>query len=213
MFTPVRNELFRWGTPDPESDWMMYGHLAVGEEGCILFDPPLIPGLLETAKRLGEIKAVVLTTLDHTRGAAHIVRKTGADLYLPDQEPSDVNPVAFNIQKEVENFKTYSEGKIIGFSAFRLKVGGNRDIGMPSMNEFAILTSHKELIVGDFVSASPDGEVLVAPEWFPSDPPASAYREGREKFKRLVEETGAKTLLTSHGNYILGTLKEKAAKL
>ncbi len=213
MFTPIRKELFRWGTPDPESDWMMFGHVLLSHNGCIIFDPPLIPGLIDAISRLGKPKSVILTTLDHTRGAAYIVHKTGADLYLPDQDPSDVNPIAFNIKKEVKDFWTYSEGKILELDAFRLKVRENYDIGMPSMNEFAVLTDHKELIVGDFVSASTEGRILVAPEWFPSDKPLSPYPEGRKEFRMLAEKTGAKSLLTSHGNYVMGYLQEEVRKL
>ena len=213
MFIPIRKNLSRWGTPDPESDWMMFGHVLVGDEGCTLFDPPLVPGLLDALNRLGKVQSVVLTTLDHFRGAAHIVKKTGANLYLPDQEATDVNPYAFNMQKEIHNFQKYGEGEILALNAFRLKVKENHEIGMPSMNEFAILTDHKELIVGDFVSGSADGRVLVAPEWFTAANPSAQYKDARIEFRKLVEKTGARTLLTSHGYYIMGNLKEAAQKL
>ncbi len=213
MFVPISRKLFRWGTPDPQSDWMMFGHLLVRHEGCILFDPPLVPALLESASRLGRIEAVVLTTLDHSRAAAHIVRKTGAKLYLPDQQASDVDPMSLRIQQEVPEHIRYMEGRLLDLQAFRLKVSGNRDIGMPSMNEFAFLTGNKELVVGDFVSASAEGLVLVAPEWFPSDKPLVPYEEGRIKFKELVRKTGALSLLPSHGHMLLKNLQEAANRL
>lgn len=213
MFTPIRKDLFRWGTPDPESDWIMFGHVLSSEDGCILFDPPLLPGLLDAVSRMGKIHAVVLTTLDHSRAAAHIVKKTGAKLYLPDQQPSDVSPYALHIQEDVSDFERYSEGNLLGLKAFRLKVKENHEIGMPSMNEFAILTDHKELIVGDFVTGSMGGRVLVAPEWFPLDSPPAPYNDARNEFRKLVVNTGANSLLTSHGFCILQNLQDAVTKL
>lgn len=67
MFTPARNEILRWGTPDPVGDWIMEGHLIDNDGKLIIIDPPLVPGLLESMKRIGKVEAVLLTTLDHTR--------------------------------------------------------------------------------------------------------------------------------------------------
>ena len=46
----------RWSTPDPADDWMMVGHLFVRETGVVFVDPPLVPGLVEAAKRLGNLR-------------------------------------------------------------------------------------------------------------------------------------------------------------
>lgn len=213
MFTPIRKDLFRWGTPDPDYDWMMFGHVIVGEEGCVLVDPPHVPGLLDNVLRMGKLESVILTTLDHSRGSAYIVEKTGASLLIPDQTSDDVDPMAMRLLKQVKDHETYREGKVLGITAHRLKVDGDRSIGMPSMNEFALLTDHGELLVGDFVTASADGMVLPAPEWFPSDKQPQQYVDGRKKFSSLVETTGAVSLLTSHGDFILGNLQEQASKL
>lgn len=213
MLTPIRKELFSWGTPDPESDWMMFGHVLVQDSGCILFDPPLVPGLVEAFTRLGGVNSVVLTTLDHSRAAAYIVGKTGAQLYLPDQQPSDVNPMAFNLHKQITDFKTYSEGNLLGLKAFRLRVKENLDVGMPSMNEFALLTDNNELIVGDSVTGSTNGNVLVAPEWFPPDARQKPYDLARKEFKNLAIKTKADTLLASHGCSLLGDLQNAVSRI
>ena len=76
MFTPVRKDVWRWGTPDPEGDWIMYGHLIVRDGKCVLIDPPLVPDLIESVDRIGKLEGVVLTTLDHTRGVKHICKET-----------------------------------------------------------------------------------------------------------------------------------------
>ncbi len=209
MFTPVRRDLFRWETPDPESDWMMVGHFIARDSGCVLVDPPLVPGLLEAVKRIGKVEGVVLTTLDHSRGAAYIAKKTGARLYVPDQSPDDIDPRALRILKEIADHERYGSGKVLGLKVFRLSVPENRDIGMPSMNEFALLTDHKELITGDFVCGSPEGRILVAPEWFPTETPSSAYPLAQTEFRSLVRKAEAVSLLSSHGSDIIGTLQKE----
>lgn len=207
MFTVLTNKLFRWGTPDPAYDWFMYGHLLVEGNSLTLIDPPVVPGLLENLRRMGEIEAIILTTLDHSRGAAYLVEKTGARLHVPDQTAEDVDPAAFRLLEEVKEHETYNEGEVSGLTAFRLKTAGNRSIGMPSMNEFALLTNDGELMIGDFASVSQTGKIKVAPEWFPSDGKAKTFSEGRRIFRETVEKSGARSLVSSHGSYVLEDLQ------
>lgn len=47
MFQPVRKNVFRWSTPDPEDDWMVVGHAFLTDGGTVLIDLPLVPGLLK----------------------------------------------------------------------------------------------------------------------------------------------------------------------
>lgn len=208
MFTVINSNLLRWGTPDPAYDWFMFGHVVIDEGKVVLVDPPLIPGLIGNIKRLGHIEAVVLTTLDHSRGSAYIVEKTGAKLYVPEQTADDVDPLALRLLEEVKEHETYSGGRVANLTAFRLKTDGNRSIGMPSMNEFALLTNNGDMLVGDFASVSADGEIKVAPEWFPSESSPTPFTEGRQIFKRVVKETGAHSLISSHGEFVLGNLQD-----
>ncbi len=208
MFTILTNKILRWGTPDPAYDWIMYGHLVNEGGNLILVDPPVVPQLLDNLRRLGKIKAVVLTTLDHSRGSAYIVEKTGASLFIPDQTADDVDPSALSLLEEVKDYETYAEGKVAGLTAFRLKTAGDRNIGMPSMKEYALLTKEGELMVGDFASVSPTGKIQVAPEWYPSDGKPSPFSEGRMIFKEVVKRSEAMSLVSSHGGYLLGNLQD-----
>lgn len=208
MFYPVSGNVFRWGTPDPTYDWMMYGYLILGDDGITLIDPPLIPDFLENVKLLGTLKSIVLTTLDHSRGSAYIVEKTGATLYVPDQSVDDIDPVNFKLKDEVKEHVVYKEGNISRLTAFRLKTRGDRSVGVPSMNEFALLTENGELMVGDFASVSMSGKIKVVPEWYPSIPQAKPFPEGIRKFRETVKRSGAKSLLTSHGGIVKGNLQE-----
>src|SRR5207245_11701632 len=90
MFSPVRRDVFRWGTPDPEGDWIMVGHLFVRNSEIILIDPPLIPGLIESVARMGKPKAIILTSQNHTRGSKYIREKTGATVNVPDKNQKTV---------------------------------------------------------------------------------------------------------------------------
>lgn len=213
MFTAVRRDALRWETPDPEEEWMMVGHVLVRDSGCVLVDPPNVPGLIESISRMGRIEGVVLTTLDHSRGAAYIVKKTGARLFLPDQSPDDVDPRALKIMKEVTEFEKFSSGKVLGLKVFRLSIPGKREIGMPSMNEYALLTEHKELLTGDFVMGSNVGRLLVAPEWFPTEPANPAYQPAHNEFRNLVHKTEAVSLLASHGYDIYNNLQKEVERL
>lgn len=213
MFTAVRKEVLRWGTPDPEGDWMMYGHLLIRDSGCILIDPPLVPGLLGAVGRLGKAKAVILTTLDHTRGAGYISAKTGATIYVPDQDPTQVDPGAVQKKENFTNFELYSAGNVLELEALRLTVKKDKNGNFPGMDEFALLTEKKELITGDMVIGTDGGRISVAPEWFPHDPPLPAYKAARTAVKDLIQKTGAVSLLASHGNDIYGTLLDSVTEL
>ncbi|AKA47934.1 hypothetical protein IX51_01220 [uncultured archaeon] len=210
MFIPVTRRILRWGTPDPEGDWIMYGHLILDESKCIAIDPPLVPGLIDSISRLGKLEAIMLTTLDHTRGARYISKKTGARLLIPDQHESiSVNPEAILEQKEIREFERYGMDKIYGLKPFRITVASERTSGVPCIDEYAFLTPEEELIVGDIAIGDSAGNLVVAPEWFPHDPPHKPYGKARTEFARVVRESGADVLLSGHGQNIYGGLKEK----
>src|SRR5215467_10149588 len=92
VLTPARDGAFRWSTPDPADDWMMVGHLFVRETGVVFVDPPLVPGLVEAARKFGKPEAIVLTTQNHTRGSNYISKKADVRVYLPEQIPDAVDP-------------------------------------------------------------------------------------------------------------------------
>lgn len=207
MFIPVRNNLFRWGTPDPEMDETMYGHLIIEDGKCILIDPPYVPGLIEGVERLGRIEAVIITTLDHTRGAEYIRRKTGAGLYIPEQMKSmTIDPEFYIIKTGIKNYEKYGHDPIFGLRPFRLTVEGLSRETEPYMDEYAFLTDHKELIVGDIAVGTMDNRLLIAPEWFPI--PDEPHPPAHDAFREIAMESGAASLLSSHGLSIYGNLQD-----
>ncbi|MDA4127298.1 MAG: hypothetical protein OK452_08895 [Thaumarchaeota archaeon] len=200
MFSPVRSDVYRWGTPDPEADWMMFGHLFVRDSEIILIDPPYVPGLIESITRMGKPKAIILTSQNHARGSRYIREKTGATVYVPDQNPEAVEPQDALATKEIGQFEKYSAdtGKLLGFEIFK------------DFNDFALLTDQKEIIIADNVTGSADGRLLVYPEYVSHDPPHPPNETVLRGFKDLVKKTGAVTLLAGHGQNIYGNLQDLA---
>lgn len=140
MFNPIGKNLFRWGTPDPAYDWMMYGHVIFRKNAIVLVDPPIVPGLVQHLGRMGKTVSIVLTTLDHSRGSAYLAEKTGTKLFVTDQTENEVDSASMRLLEQVKDYEKYADGEVAGLTAFNLKTDGNHRIGMPSMNEFALCT-------------------------------------------------------------------------
>ena len=212
MFTRVREGVFRWSTPDPADDWMLVGHLFVRDGGVVFVDPPMIPGLLEAAGRMGRPEAVLLTEQNHTRAARFIAKRAGIPVYLPETAPKAVEPWETLSFKEIGYLKIYKAGSVLGFQAYKFG------------DDYALLSDGKELLVGDNARGDARGNVLIFPEWFHLYTPGPPYpapedfpREWRDslkkQFKEIVRSTGATSLLASHDYDIVGTLQARASEL
>lgn len=211
-FTPIREGVFRWSTPDPADDWMMVGHLFVRETGVVFVDPPMVPGLLEAAGRLGKPEAVLLTEQNHTRAARFIAKRAGIPVYLPETILEAVEPWEAARVKAIGDFEVYKAGNILGFQAYKFG------------DDYALLSDGKELLVGDNARGDAKGNVLIFPEWFKLYTPGPPYpnpedftkewRDSlRKQFKDIVKTTGAASLLAGHDYDIIGSLQERASEL
>ena len=189
---------------------MMVGHLLVRPTGIVFVDPPLIPGLIDAATKLGTPEAVLLTTQNHTRAAAFMRKRAGIPAYLPEQDPNSLDPREAAKVKDLGEFQTYTGGEVLGLHAYKFG------------SEYALLTKEKELLFGDIAMGDDKGSVMLWPDWYSPGPPYDSYTkeladsdrmEIREGFKQLVRRTGATSLLASHGYDILGTLQSRAALL
>lgn len=200
MFVPVRKNVFRWETPLPQKDLNMVGHLILKDSTSILIDPPHVPGLVESVKRLGDSVVIILTSQNHTRGTKYIASKTGATVYLPEQDPRAVDPKEALAVKEIGDFRKYGEGELLGMKVFK------------DFFDYALLTERRELIVSDNGTGTIDGKLLLYPEYMPDEPPNPNDTIHKE-FKKLVQKSGAVSLLAGHGYDIHGNLQELAATL
>ncbi len=209
MFTPVRKNAFSWSTPDPAEPWLMVGHLFVRETGIVFVDPPLVPGLLDAAKRFGNPEALVLTTQNHTRAAKYIARKTGIPVYLPEQDESSLDPREVINVKAIGDYETFKEGEVIGFEVYKFG------------EDYALVTEEKELLVGDNAIGDSGGMILPAPDWFPRETEEQQPDQKRVEFRNqmvkelreIVAKSGATSLLPSHGYDVLGNLERKVREL
>ena len=211
-FTPIREEVFRWSTPDPADDWMMVGHLFVRETGVVFVDPPMVPGLLEAAGRLGKLEAVLLTEQNHTRASRFIAKRAGIPVYLPETIPDAVESWEAARVKQIGDFEIYKAGNVLGFQAYKFG------------DDYALLSDEKELLVGDNARGDAKGNVVIFPEWFklytpgppypaPEDFPKEFRDSLRKQFKDVVKTTGATSLLASHDYDIIGNLQARASEL
>ncbi len=123
MLAPIREGAFRWSTPDPADDWIMVGHLFVRDTGVVLVDPPMVPGLLDDARKLGKLEAVLLTAQNHTRAAKFISKRTGIPVYLPESIPEAVEPWEAARVKEIGEFQTYKAGRVLGVPGSQVRRG------------------------------------------------------------------------------------------
>lgn len=196
MFTPIRNNVFRWETPWPEGNVMLVGHQILKDTACILIDPPHVPGLIEALRRIGGQVAIILTTQNHTRGSKYIAFETGAKIYVPEQNPEAIEPGELVAVKVLSEFEKYSAGKVLGMKIFK------------DFEDFALLTEEKDLIVSDNARGTVDGKLALWPECNPHDPPYPPNEKVHREFKKLIQETGAVSLLAGHGYDIVGNLQE-----
>lgn len=212
MLASIREGAFRWSTPDPADDWTLVGHLFVRDSGVVFVDPPMVPGLLEAAGKLGKFEAVLLTEQNHTRGARFISQRARIPVYLPESIPDAVEPWETERVKQIGEFRSYKAGSVIGFQAY--KYG----------EDYALLSDRRELLVGDNARGDEDGSLVIFPDWFKLHTPGAPYpapedfskgfRDSlRKQFKEIVKTTGAASLLASHGYDIIGTLQERAREL
>jgi hypothetical protein len=209
MFTPIRKGAFSWSTPDPADDWMMVGHLFVRETGIVFVDPPRVPGLVEAATKLGKPEAVLLTTQAHTRASNFISKRLGIPLYLPEQNQDAIDQWEIARVKAMKQFEVYRPGDVLGFEAHKFG------------EDYALLSDNMELLIGDNAVGDSNGNVVLAPDWFPQGPPYSGpeaysqrFRDSiKSAFKEIVKSTGATSLLASHGYDVIGNLQSRANEL
>ncbi len=196
MFEPITRNVFRWETPFPLNDQNLVGHLIMRESECILIDPPVVPGLVETVKRLGTAHSIILTSQNHVRGTEYIASRTGATVYIPDQDQRAVDPRDQISIGEIKEAVKFGEGKVLGMKVLK------------DYYDFALVTEGGMLAVSDNGMGTVDGKLRLWPESMNFDPPKPPNETIHREFKELVRKSGAHTLLAGHGYDIMGNLQE-----
>lgn len=161
MITWITNDIGRWITPDPEEELMMVGHVIKGDDGLVLVDPPVIPGLPRMLSSFGVVRAIILTTHDHTRGSRYLGDLFGCSIYAPAHAERSRLQVG-----RVDQPAWYEDAMALpgGLVARRMVV--TLAGGRPYMDEM-VLQGKGVLFIGDLVAGTPDGSLAVCPEQFP----------------------------------------------
>lgn len=89
MIAGVIQTVGRWAAPDAEEELWMVGHVLKDVAGLILMDPPVVPGLPQFLMGLGPVRAMVLTTHDHTRGSRYLNEALSCPRWAPAQANRD----------------------------------------------------------------------------------------------------------------------------
>lgn len=58
MITWINDVVGQWMTPDPETELMMVRHVIKVEEGMVLVDPAVLPGLPRMLVSFGAVRAI-----------------------------------------------------------------------------------------------------------------------------------------------------------
>lgn len=198
---------FRWETWDPEADWSMVGHLfreTHGPNHLVLIDPPMTRTLVEEIRALGTPSAIILTTVDHTRGARYLYGLFQCDLFVPAY--GSRAPLA---EARLPRATPYRAGDRLpgGLTAAHVAVSTRMwsDTDAPYLDEALLIDAHGGIFTGDIAMGSPAGHLYACPEGLntPADPVKA--QQSVAVFANAVPR-GSHTLWASHGQDIVAGL-------
>lgn len=204
MFAPVMKEVWRWEVPDPEDHWSMVGHLIVYGDGVVLVDPPMHPDLPIYLERLGGIKAIILTTHDHTRGVRYLRRVFGCPVYVPNQADQ-----AVLLQAGIGEGIAYDEATDLpgGLQAIRCQVRVPMwETASPYLDEMVLVYQSHIAVTGDVAMGDFYGRVLACPEGFNHPADEIKVRASLTTLAGILP-TRVDILLAGHGTDLLKDLR------
>ena len=208
LLTPSLPALFRWATPDPEDDWMMVGHLLVTDAGVILVDPPLVPGLVEAVETLGGARGIVITTHDHSRGAAWLSRRFKLPVHVPAQAD-----IAHLDRVGVSRRTPYTDGDRLFdcMDAIRVRVVLPMWEDQTYVDEMILRFPGDAVATGDIVMGSTTGDLLGCPAGLVPNPDPTKVATSLEAFRKALP-SGTATLLASHGVDLIRNLEDAVTR-
>lgn len=192
---------------------MMVGHLILHDDKVTLIDPPHVPSLLEAVKNLGSPDGIILTTVDHLRGSVHIARKLNTQLYVPSQKPAKfLDPAKLLKEKNVSNYELYGPGSVLPSGLKGMTVRADTEEYHPYIDEMILLTESGEIFVGDIASGNNEGNLLTGSESFTQNPTIDDVLACFRSISKIITETEAVTMFSSHGFDIKGTLQNAVSE-
>lgn len=206
MFEPVTNNIFRWGTIDPELSIMIFGHLLIENESVVLIDPPAVPNLEKMSMVLGKPKAVIMTNFSHTRGCVKVARSLNVPLYIPDVTGSK----DFNSDEKIKMFRLDSGIRYGEESDLPLGIKPHHirsEVSGRLVVEEMALRYGSFLIVGDSAWGT-DGKLNVFPAGVMPDENGEKSTATKAILLKIVKNTGVTGLLSGHGEDITEGLQQ-----
>ncbi len=193
MITWITDTLGRWATPDPEEEIWMVGHLIKNQDGLVLVDPPVVPGLPQLLTGMGLVRAIVLTTPDHTRGSRYLSEVLSCPIYAPGHADRDRLKVG-----RVESPEWYEDGMELPGHLRAQRAVVKLPNGRAYMDEM-MLQRQDALLVGDLLAGNPDGSLAVCPEQFPGV--SGVDEKTRAVAQAILEKVTSPPplILTGHG--------------
>ena len=195
MFEPITKNIFRWGTNDPESGYMMYSHLLLEKDRAVLIDPVEIPDLIKMVRILGEPLAVIMTNYPHLRGCPSISRKLQVPLFMPEIKAVDEDDKLVSVFLElydVKNSIQYDEKTELPLGLESYVIKGRHEIA---------LKFHNFLIVGDSAYGI-DGKLAFYPLGFYPDENNVKSGATAAALLPIMKKTMADGLLSGHNEDI-----------
>lgn len=206
MITWITDAIGQWTTPDPEEELIMVGHVIKGDEGLVLVDPPVVPGLPRMIESVGAVRAIILTTHDHTRGSRYLSDLWDVPIYAPVHADRSRLQVGHVAEPEWYEDATMLPGSLVA-RRVAVTLAGNR----PYMDE--MLLQRKDVIfIGDLAAGNPDGTLAACPEQFPG---VGSLEEKTEAVARALLGCSAippRLVLTGHGWPFSGSWQAELAK-
>ena len=183
----------RWATPDPEEELMMVGHVIRDDDGLTLVDPPVVPGLPSYLASLGSVRAIVLTTHDHTRGSRYLSDLFSCPVFAPVQ--ADRTRLQAG---RVERPEWYEDHADLPGHLVARRAAVTLSNGRPYMDEMMLQRSDV-LFIGDLLAGKPDGTLAVCPEQFPgaSDVAGKTAAVARTLLREITSPP--QLILAAHG--------------
>lgn len=201
MFESVAQDIFRWGTIDPESGIMMCAHLLLKDRRALLIDPIALPNLIPLVKVLGEPEAIIMTNYPHIRGPPLLSRQYKIPLFFPNIKEADEDEALTNMFLDLYNAR---HGQHYGAST-ELPMGIRAHI-IPGRHEFA-LSFGDYLIVGDSAYGV-SGKLHFYPSGIWPDETGDKAHATKDALVPVIKRTGANGLLSGHNEDIASGLQD-----
>jgi hypothetical protein len=208
MLIPVIKNVFRWTSNDPELGIEQVGHLIISENSVVAIDPPLVPGLADAIKVLGNPAGIILTNYEHSRGGAFLSRILDVPILIPEVRDTATMKVSEKIKiHRLDSGKKFDESAKLPCGLKAHYIRGETKDGRVMANEMA-LQYENTLILGD-TAWGIHGEINVFPHGIMPDPDGVLEEANRQALKSIISKTKSSNLLSGHGDPIIGSLQNK----